>query len=344
MPRVLTSKMDRIDGNSRLPKYRQVINTILAEIKEELYKPGERLPSINETSEEYYLSRDTVEKAYKELTRRGVITSVPGKGYYVNDLTDVARIRVFVLVDKLTDAKQKVYNAFVRTMGQHAMAHLFIYEHRFRLFEHLLLDHLGKYDYYVILSNFEGEESRSAARLLKKVPQNKMLLLDRQPEGMIGNHGLVFQDFADDLHGVLKAERELFNKYKRFRMIFPNNPSLPAPFKKGAADFASEMGLPFDIIPKIDVEELKPGEAYFFMDEESLIKAIKKCQQEGWVPGQDIGLLSYDDTPSKEILAGGITTVSADHNRMGQTAADMILNKRRERVRNPFYLVHRNSL
>lgn len=80
------------------------------------------------------------------------------------------------------------------------------------------------------------------------------------------------------------------------------------------------------------------------MQEEDLIQAIKKCQKEGWTLGQDVGLLSFDDTPSKEILAGGITTVSADYSRMGQTAADMILNKRREHIRNPFYLVHRNSL
>lgn len=34
-------------------------------------------------SEEFYLSRDTVEKAYNILKERNVISSIRGKGYYI---------------------------------------------------------------------------------------------------------------------------------------------------------------------------------------------------------------------------------------------------------------------
>ena len=60
-------KLLRIDSDSRMPKYRQIVNSILEEIEKGSLKVGMRIPSINEISEEYYLSRDTVEKAYNYL-------------------------------------------------------------------------------------------------------------------------------------------------------------------------------------------------------------------------------------------------------------------------------------
>ncbi|MEZ4824851.1 MAG: winged helix-turn-helix domain-containing protein [Bacteroidia bacterium] len=130
----LASKLERIDENSRLPKYRQVINTILEEINQELFKPGDRIPSINETSEEYYLSRDTVEKAYRELSQRGVISSVPGKGYYVNGAPEVAKMRIMVIFNNLTDCKKVVYNAFTRALGTRACVSLHVHNSDFKFF------------------------------------------------------------------------------------------------------------------------------------------------------------------------------------------------------------------
>ena len=75
--------LDRIDESSTIPKYLQVVNAIISDIEEGILKHGQRIPSINETSEMYYLSRDTVEKAYKELRERGIINSVRGKGNYI---------------------------------------------------------------------------------------------------------------------------------------------------------------------------------------------------------------------------------------------------------------------
>ena len=46
----------------------------------------------------------------------------------------------------------------------------------------------------------------------------------------------------------------------------------------------------------------------------------------------------------KEILAGGITVLSTDFNKMGETLADMIKNRTRGRIKNPFKLIIRNSI
>ncbi|MCK5103538.1 MAG: winged helix-turn-helix transcriptional regulator, partial [Cyclobacteriaceae bacterium] len=69
---------DRIQENSRVPKYQQLIDSIISDIQEGVLKYGDKLPSINETSEGLYLSRDTVERAYKKLKELGVIIPVWG--------------------------------------------------------------------------------------------------------------------------------------------------------------------------------------------------------------------------------------------------------------------------
>jgi DNA-binding transcriptional regulator YhcF (GntR family) len=41
------------------------------------------LPSINELSFEFEISRDTAEKGYKYLKKIGIVGSIPGKGYFI---------------------------------------------------------------------------------------------------------------------------------------------------------------------------------------------------------------------------------------------------------------------
>ncbi|WP_372935324.1 GntR family transcriptional regulator, partial [Mariniphaga sediminis] len=75
----------RIDHQSEVPKYKQVVELIVSDIESGIFKQGQRIPSINETSEELLLSRDTVEKAYVFLRKKGILSSVRGKGYYVEE-------------------------------------------------------------------------------------------------------------------------------------------------------------------------------------------------------------------------------------------------------------------
>ena len=49
-------------------------------------------------------------------------------------------------------------------------------------------------------------------------------------------------------------------------------------------------------------------------------------------------------SPLKEILASGITVISTDHEKMGETAARMMRNRQQGKIRNPFTLIRRNSL
>ena len=73
-----------IDIESRIPKYQQIVNSIISNISNGTLEIDQKLPSINNLSEEFYLSRDTVEKAYSILKDRKIIRSIRGKGSYIS--------------------------------------------------------------------------------------------------------------------------------------------------------------------------------------------------------------------------------------------------------------------
>jgi GntR family transcriptional regulator len=74
-----------IQGESvYLTKHRQIIEALTAQIGEGRLKPYDRLPSEKELCQEWQASRSTVRKAMDQLTDRGKIFRVPGKGSFVS--------------------------------------------------------------------------------------------------------------------------------------------------------------------------------------------------------------------------------------------------------------------
>jgi DNA-binding transcriptional regulator YhcF (GntR family) len=87
----------KIDENSRVPKYKQIVDSIILNISNGNLKIDQKIPSINMFSEEFYISRDTVEKAYNILKDRKVISSIRGKGYYITRTKLISKIKYSVL-------------------------------------------------------------------------------------------------------------------------------------------------------------------------------------------------------------------------------------------------------
>jgi DNA-binding LacI/PurR family transcriptional regulator len=75
-----------------------------------------------------------------------------------------------------------------------------------------------------------------------------------------------------------------------------------------------------------------------------LIGLIKEVEARNWIPGADVGIISFDETPMKEILKGGISVLSTDFNQMGKTAASFINGETFSQLANPFRFIVRSSL
>lgn len=68
-----------------LPIYLQIVADIKAKIKKGILKPGDAILSENALCEAYNASRMTVRKGLAILVNERYITSIPGKGSYVNE-------------------------------------------------------------------------------------------------------------------------------------------------------------------------------------------------------------------------------------------------------------------
>lgn len=73
-----------IDKISRIPIYEQIVEGIQKEILIGALKPAEQLPSVRELALSLSANPNTIQKAFIELDRRGIIVSAPGKGCFVS--------------------------------------------------------------------------------------------------------------------------------------------------------------------------------------------------------------------------------------------------------------------
>ena len=75
--------MFQIDPMSREPVYEQIIQQVQQFILTDVLQPGSQILSVRSVSMANSINPRTILKAYTELDARGLIQSVPGKGYYV---------------------------------------------------------------------------------------------------------------------------------------------------------------------------------------------------------------------------------------------------------------------
>ena len=74
-----------IDKFSRKPIYEQIVEGIEYEIITGNLKARDQLPSIRELSAAHAVNPNTIQKAFLELDRAGVIISNQGRGCFVSD-------------------------------------------------------------------------------------------------------------------------------------------------------------------------------------------------------------------------------------------------------------------
>lgn len=77
--------MFQIDTMARVPIYEQIVNQLEYFVLNGLLKEGEQVPSVRSLSVELSINPNTIQKAYFELDKRGIIQSVPGRGCFVTE-------------------------------------------------------------------------------------------------------------------------------------------------------------------------------------------------------------------------------------------------------------------
>ncbi|MCX5439595.1 GntR family transcriptional regulator [Streptomyces sp. NBC_00569] len=77
--------------DSGKPKYLQIADDLVRQIKEQILAPGDQVPSESDLIKKYAASQGTVRKAFAELRATGLIETRHGKGSYVKRRPPVRR-------------------------------------------------------------------------------------------------------------------------------------------------------------------------------------------------------------------------------------------------------------
>jgi DNA-binding transcriptional regulator YhcF (GntR family) len=332
----------QFNPKDKTPKYKQIVQSVITDIERGVLKNNEQLPSISELSVEYYLARDTVEKAYRELREQGYITSVQGKGYYVQ-ATNVPKLKILLIFNKLSSYKKIIYYAFLKALGDKATVDLQIHHYSAYHFREIIEKNLGKYNYYVVMPHFTQDlDKANYMEVLESIPANELVLLDKDVQELTDTRLSVYQNFDKDICEALENAQDLLAKYNRMVLILPCDGNYPAEITHGFRSFCVNYNKEFTIKDNALNEQLQAGTAYVVVEETDLSEIVKKVRQSNYQMGQEIGIISFNETTLKELL--NITVITTDFEAMGYTAASLLLDNKRIKVKNPFYMIRRGSL
>lgn len=334
-------KIFTVSTDSGVPKYKQLINSLYQSIENGDVQIGDQLPSINSICKEFKLSRDTVLVAFNELKARGVISSVPGKGYYLESNITQLKHKIFLLFEEFNVFKEILYNSFIESLKGLATVDIYFHHFNERVFKELIENNNGKYTSYIIMP----AKFTDAYSVLKQLPQEKVFILDQTNVNLKKHYPAVYQNFEKDIFTALSSGFDLLKKYKKLFLVFPGGKE-PAGqmkgFKKFSKKFAGEWE--FEIIASLKEYSIQKSEAYIVPNDNDLVFLVKEANRKQFKIGEELGIISYNDTPLKEVVADGITTISTDFKEMGEILAEMVLGSKKDLIENKSCLIRRESL
>lgn len=91
-----------VDLRSRTPIFEQIVASVRDLVIRGLMQPDENLPSVRALASELAINPNTIQKAYAELERQGVIYSLAGRGNFVaSDISTIVEEHRTSLLEKI---------------------------------------------------------------------------------------------------------------------------------------------------------------------------------------------------------------------------------------------------
>lgn len=333
-----------ISDYSRVRKHKQIVNSVLSATRTGSLRFNDKLPSVNELAFDHNVSRDTVVRAYAFLKENNIIESIPGKGYYLKSACAEIEMKVCLLLYTFGPYQKKMFDALSNILNEFATIDLCIYQEDYGQFKkHILNSKIKGYTHFLLSAKFDQNEQEAIDFIKKEIPLEKLILLDNKID-QLGKVACVYQDFENDIYTALTKLNPLVKKYKGIKLVFPRVKFLPQGIKKGFLKFCIEAGYEFGIVEDAVNESLEKNTVYIIIEESDLIHVIKQLKANDLITGEDVGIISYNDSFLQEVLLDGITVISTDFEQLGEQAGLMILRNEKEQLRSRYDVVVRNSL
>jgi DNA-binding transcriptional regulator YhcF (GntR family) len=329
--------MIAIDRNAKTPVYRQIVERVLADVREGRLRKGDSLPSLNRLADDCQVSRDTAAKAYALLRRRGVLHARHGKEFYIlSDALPPVR-RCLLVMDEANMYKRRLAEGLREGLAAGGgTLDVFLHNFSANALEALLGFAAGSYDAVAVVPTPSPAET---AAVLAKLPAARFIAVDQDPG--VARIPSVGQDFVGGTFAALMSGRRRLARYAALVLADGGTSRIVQDIAAGAERFARKTGMPFRREP---APRPVRGEVLLTLSDENLVLAVQAAARNRLVPGRDFGLISYNDTPFKEIVAGGVATISVDFYAMGLAAAQLLLHGGADHTTIPTRLSPRSSL
>ena len=322
----------------REKRYKQIVHEVEQGILEGKYKLGDRIPSINSWRIRTGLSRSSIVLAMDELKSRGILESEQSVGYFVNNTRVEIAHRILLIFGDMNLFKEDLYNSIIQSLGPGVLVDIVFHYYDRGTFDMLLDNLAGKYTVYVVMAGkFEGIEDQLAKL------GGKVILADHFSDSLKGRFSSVGQDFANDTFDALVSGLSRIRAYREIILVQKHRRE-PEERYDGVKRFCQEYGFEAGLLKTMADMPVKKGIVYLTAEDREIVNIITAGQRQGLNIGEDFGLICYNETALKEILAGGLTTLSTDFVQMGKSITELIRDKEIRTIRNPWKLIMRKSL
>ncbi len=324
-----------INPLSNTMKYLQLVDAFVDAINEKTLNEGDMLPSVNDLVKNAGVSRDTVFKAYTELKNRGIIESVPNRGYFVSR----SRKRVLLFLDTFKAYKEVLYDGFKANLPENISVDLHFHHYNIDVLNHIINDSIGKYSYYIIM-NFDNPEIKD---VISKIPDDKLLIIDWNIH-CAESHSYVCQDFGQVVYDIFNQYIDKVKEYKKFIYLYPEKMTYhPVESVSNFVRFCKDNKINHTVLKDPKKVDIRKGDLFLLVSDRTLAMILDQATEKEMVSGEDFGIISYNETPMKRFVKDGITVISTDFTLMGKKAAECVLSPESIKYVVPTRLILRKS-
>jgi len=335
----LIKNIEHLKSNNSLSKHQHLVQGIIQSIDEEEIKIGDKLPSINAMVREIGYARKTIVRAYEELKNRGLIESKKVQGFYLVSSETNVTLRIALVLFSFKIFQEDFYNTLRNELGKKYQIDIFFHHNNVSIFEDIVSNITGKYGKYIIAPI----QNSVITSMLRNFSAQKLLLVDRYLD-LGPEYSFVAQEFEKATYDGLIDLLPDIRKYEGIIFIDDQFSHSPMGIQKAFKRFLSDNSFNGYIEKEFISGNVKKNYLYFIKNDTALWYFLKEVAEKEYELGKDLGVLSFDDNVVKQILFGGITTLSTDFNNMAKIAADHVkCGSKIQRIL-PLDLFRRNSL
>lgn len=311
---------------SRLPRYQQVANAILSDIEKGILTQGDRLPSINEACAEWYLSKDSIKRAYETLCHSGIITSVYRRGFFVAGSPKRHALRVLIVAGQLTDCVKQLHDAITASLGREVIVDVCSYNYQRHLLCQVLTKNLGDYHYFVLMPHLVGQDP-ATLQCLRNVPGKQLILIGHQWQEVLQHGHHLRYGGEEALFEAFRNQLPALRKYTRLNLVLPEHDCFDAESIRAFRRFCMAYGFDFELLDELNETDLQSQQAYFVADCRHLTALVGYCQRNGLRLGEHLGVVSFLETDFTRLLAGGVSVIAHPSADVGRLVAQILSNQ-----------------